>query len=283
MVCVYSPFMRVAALVLALSSVTLASWAPARSARADDGTEVPRQAGGAGKDLAGRAKARAGQLRNFAFSWLGTPYLWGGTTRGGIDCSGFLREMFRTVYNVELPRTTRDQINLGREVRIDFRDLGKSFEPGDLFFYVDLTGTPNHVVTYIGQGQFTHSAGGRGVVVEGFKALWGRRVVGRRVLVPARDTGVADDGPIPALAPFRPQEVPCPPSIRARADDVRRFRVESLGNQPPVREICEWKALEEALRSKPGPASEDNLKRIRQQIETLNSLEALADLLRPQR
>ena len=141
--------------------------------------------------------------KRFAFSWLGTSYLWGGTTRSGIDCSGFLREMFRTVYNVELPRTTRDQINLGREVRIDFRDLGKNFEPGDLFFYVDSTGTPNHVVTYIGQGQFTHSAGGRGVVIDGWKALWGRRIVGRRVLVPAREGGTVDDGPIPALAPFR--------------------------------------------------------------------------------
>ncbi len=272
---VYTPFMRVAALVLALSSIM---WAG--PVHADEGTEVPRRAGGAGKDLAGRAKARANELRNFAFSWLGTPYLWGGTQRTGIDCSGFLREMFRTVYNVELPRTTRDQINLGREVRIDFRDLGKNFEPGDLFFYVDATGTPNHVVTYIGQGQFTHSAGGRGVVVEGFKALWGRRVVGRRVLVPARETGGVDQGPIPALAAFRPQEVPCPPSIRARPEDVRRYRVETMGNQLEVRELCEWKALREALLAKPGPASEANARRIGQQVEWLDSLEALADTLR---
>lgn len=274
--CVYSGFMRVVALVLALSLTCPAGPAVAD----DDGTEVPRQAGGQAKDLAGRAKARANQLRSFAFNWLGTPYLWGGTTRSGIDCSGFLREMFRTVYNVELPRTTRDQINLGREVRIDFRDLGKNFEPGDLFFYVDSTGTPNHVVTYIGQGQFTHSAGGRGVVVDGWKALWGRRIVGRRVLVPAREGGTVDEGPIPALAPFRPQEVPCPPSIRARPDDVRRYRVEPLGTALGTRELCEWRALKDALEAKPGPASADNARRIAQQIEWLDSLEALADTLR---
>lgn len=268
--------MRVAALVLALS-LTI----PAPPAGADDeGTDVPRQAGGQAKDLAGKAKARAQQLRSFAFSWLGTPYLWGGTTRSGIDCSGFLREMFRTVYNVELPRTTRDQINLGREVRIDFRDLGKNFEPGDLFFYVDSTGTPNHVVTYIGQGQFTHSAGGRGVVVDGWKALWGRRIVARRVLVPAREGSSADEGPIPALAAFRPQEVPCPPSIRARPEDVRRYRVEPLGAALANRELCEWRALKDALEAKPGPVSAENAQRIAQQIEWLDSLEALADTLR---
>lgn len=272
----YIRFVRFSAVVLALSLTIsgVPAWAQ------DDGTQVPRQAGGTVKDLAGQAKARAVQLRNFAFSWLGTPYLWGGVTRGGVDCSGFLREMFRTVYNVELPRTTRDQINLGQEVRIDFRNLGKNFEPGDLFFYVDLTGTPNHVVTYIGQGQFTHSASGRGVVVEGFKALWGRRVVGRRVLVPARDNSGPDDAPIPALAAFRPQEVPCPPSIRPRPEDLRRYRVEPIGDAVDAREICEWKALEAALAAKPGPASEANIQRIKRQVEWLDSLEALADTLR---
>ena len=261
--------MRVAALVLALSLTSLASPVVAD----DDGTDVPRQAGGQAKDLAGRAKARANQLRSFASSWLGTPYLWGGTTRSGIDCSGFLREMFRTVYNVELPRTTRDQINLGREVRIDFRDLGKKFEPGDLFFYVDSTGTPNHVVTYIGQGQFTHSAGGRGVVIEGWKALWGRRIVGRRVLEPAREGSTIDDGPIPALAAFRPQEVPCPPSIRARPDDVRRYRVEPLDvRELYSRELCQVHALRDTLRETPNPIADANVERLVPYIEVLKSM-----------
>src|SRR6185503_17638703 len=54
--------------------------------------------------------SRAARIRDFANRWLGTPYLWGGDARGGIDCSGYSREMYREVFKVELPRTTKDQI-----------------------------------------------------------------------------------------------------------------------------------------------------------------------------
>jgi len=249
---------------------------------AQDGTDVPRQAGGAGKDLAGRAKSRAAALRNFAYSWRGTPYAWGGTTRDGIDCSGFLREMFRTVYNVELPRTTHDQINMGTEVRVQPSTLGKGFEPGDLFFYVDSTGTPNHVVTYIGQGEFTHSAGGRGVVIEGWRALWGRKVVGRRVLVPARD-GAASEGAIPSLAPFRPQEVPCPPDIRASPDEVRRYKNQPIGDASQIGggELCAMKSLMIALQAAPDAVAQANVAKLKLTIEWLRSLEAGRETFNP--
>lgn len=206
---------RVLARLAAIASIVLV----ATPALAQDGayTEVDKRGRRIEKKAEGRAATRANRLLGFVRTWLGTPYLWGGTTRGGIDCSGFLREMFREVYNVELPRTTRDQINLGQDVAVDPRSLGKNFEPGDLFFYVDRLGVPNHVVTYIGDGRFAHSASGRGVVIDRENALWGRRIVGRRVLVPASKQS-ATSLAIPAYAPIRPTEIPCPPDVRA--DDV---------------------------------------------------------------
>src|SRR5882672_10902629 len=50
--------------------------------------------------------SRAARIRDFANRWLGTPYAWGGDSKAGIDCSGYLRQMFRELFNVELPRTT---------------------------------------------------------------------------------------------------------------------------------------------------------------------------------
>lgn len=248
----------------------------------EDGVEVPKGSSAkATGSASGRAAQRARRLRAFAQDWLGTPYLWGGTTKSGIDCSGFLREMFRRIYNVELPRTTSQQISLGVPIRIDRAQLGRGFEPGDLFFYVDSTGTPNHVVTYIGSGQFTHSASGRGVVIDGYNALWGRRIIARRVLVPA-GAGDAPGGAFEPIAPSGPlvaEEIPCPPSIRARAEEIRRFRVEPIGDLRPYasREICDWKALKSALLARPGPATQENAARIDRQIEWLESIEALKE------
>lgn len=228
---------------------------------------------------------RAVAIRTFANRWLGTAYLWGGSTREGIDCSAYVRQMYRELFNVELPRTTKDQIHLGRGLAIDPRNLGKGFEPGDLFFYVDSIGVPSHVVTYAGNEQFTHSVSPRGVVLEGMKALWGRRVVGRRVLVPSKGGGARYDA-IPAAGPAVPMEIPCPPDIRAAPEDVRRFSRQEITAADMLarkdREICEWKALAARLGSSPDAVGKANVARIEQQIDWLQSLEALRGVLEEQ-
>lgn len=91
-----------------------------------------------------------------AQSWLGTPYLWGGNTRNGVDCSGFVKNVFDEV-GIVLPRTAQMQYNYSK--RIDWDDL----RPGDLLFYRK-NGKISHVALYIGKGEIIHSATGRGVV-----------------------------------------------------------------------------------------------------------------------
>ena len=87
------------------------------------------------------------EVLNIGRRYLGTPYLWGGTTPSGFDCSGFTQYVFRQV-GVNLPRTSREQIHAGQRVnRGDMR-------AGDLVFF----GNPiHHVGIYAGGGQMIHS------------------------------------------------------------------------------------------------------------------------------
>jgi cell wall-associated NlpC family hydrolase len=45
--------------------------------------------------------------------WLGTPYKWRGTSRQGVDCSGFVHTIFAEAFGIELPRRSRDQARVG--------------------------------------------------------------------------------------------------------------------------------------------------------------------------
>ncbi len=89
-----------------------------------------------------------------AYSYLGTPYRYGGTTPDGFDCSGFVRQVF-SENGISLGRSSRDQALEGKQVSLS--DL----KPGDLIFFnmnrrnrllID------HVGLYVGNGQFIHAA-----------------------------------------------------------------------------------------------------------------------------
>ncbi|WP_312471579.1 NlpC/P60 family protein [Neobacillus sp.] len=82
-----------------------------------------------------------------AKQYLGVPYVWGGTTPSGFDCSGFTSYVYRSV-GINLPRVSRDQQNLGTRIS------PSQVQPGDLVF----RGSPAyHVGIYIGGGQYIHA------------------------------------------------------------------------------------------------------------------------------
>ena len=98
------------------------------------------------------------KMYGFISDWWKTPYKWGGVSGRGIDCSAFTRILFKEVYHVQLPRTSREQYKLGKLVKTD--DLST----GDLLFFKNSRGIW-HVGTYIYEGFFVHSSSHEGVHV----------------------------------------------------------------------------------------------------------------------
>lgn len=87
---------------------------------------------------------------NFAKQFLGVPYVWGGTSPKGFDCSGFTQYVARR-FGVDLPRISQNQANAGQAVPVN------QLQPGDLVLFPGETNNgmsgPGHVALYIGNGQ----------------------------------------------------------------------------------------------------------------------------------
>ncbi|MED4750956.1 NlpC/P60 family protein [Brevibacillus choshinensis] len=84
---------------------------------------------------------------------LNTPYVLGGTTTSGFDCSGFTSYVFQKL-GVHLPRTSEEQFGGGKKISLD------EAQPGDLLFYDALgKGRVSHVAIYMGNGVIVHANG----------------------------------------------------------------------------------------------------------------------------
>jgi cell wall-associated NlpC family hydrolase len=83
-----------------------------------------------------------------AMQYLGVPYVWGGASPSGFDCSGFVMYVFAQV-GISLPHYTVAQYNYPNSVSVPRSEL----EPGDLVFFAGL----GHVGIYVGNGQFIHA------------------------------------------------------------------------------------------------------------------------------
>ena len=114
-------------------------------------------------------------LVSTALSLRGAPYLDGGTTPDGFDCSGFVQWVFGR-HGTRLPREVRDQFRTGRAV--DQREL----RAGDLVFFETVSRGASHVGIVVDSETFVHAPSSRGVVrVERLSALyWSQRFVGAR-------------------------------------------------------------------------------------------------------
>lgn len=112
------------------------------------------------------------RLIAFLENWYGTPYKYGGDKRTGVDCSAFTCLMMDTVYNVSLPRTSREQYAAGK--RIAKSDLAQ----GDLVFF-NTTGGISHVGVYLNNSKFIHASTSSGVMISDLEdAYFKKRYVG---------------------------------------------------------------------------------------------------------
>lgn len=100
----------------------------------------------------GPAAPKPSEIVSTARSFLGTPYLWGGTSPAGFDCSGFTWAVFRA-HGIDLPRDSGPQSEGGTAVRT------QDIAVGDLLFFAGRggRGAVHHVGIYIGHGKMIHS------------------------------------------------------------------------------------------------------------------------------
>jgi len=98
------------------------------------------------------------RLRSEVRQWIGTPYRYGGTSRKGIDCSGFVEMLYRDILICSIPGTTELQVKSGRAVSRE------KLHAGDLVFF-RLPSNKHHVGIYLGRTEFAHASTSRGVTI----------------------------------------------------------------------------------------------------------------------
>ncbi len=109
--------------------------------------------------------------------WKGVRYRLGGSTKKGIDCSGFVQRTFREQFGLELPRSTYEQQEMGKSVS------RSNLRTGDLVLF-RAGSTGRHVGIYIGNNQFVHASTSSGVIISSMnEPYWKKRYnEARRVL-----------------------------------------------------------------------------------------------------
>jgi cell wall-associated NlpC family hydrolase len=121
------------------------------------------------------ASGAAGAALSFALGQIGVPYVWGGESRAGYDCSGLVQAAYRTA-GVSLPRTAQEQFDAGPHL-----PAGAQLEPGDLVFFGSSTSDVTHVGMVVRSGEMVDAPHtGAFVRTESFPttigASWGEEV-----------------------------------------------------------------------------------------------------------
>ena len=142
-------------------------------------------------------------LRQAVDTWYGTPH--SSIAGRGFDCSNFVQRVYRDAFALDLPRSSRQQAEVGEAVGRD------ALRPGDLVFFTKgRRGPINHVGFYVGDGTFGHVSSSRGVMLSRLdETYWRDRYHTARRL---------------ALGASAPETTPADPPRPERRVDRRRNR-----------------------------------------------------------
>lgn len=101
------------------------------------------------------------ELALYAFidDWLGVKYKYGGTTKNGVDCSGFTNLLYNNVFKKELPRSSSDIAAVAKNV------AKKELSEGDFVFFSIRSNKVDHVGIYLANNRFVHASTSKGVII----------------------------------------------------------------------------------------------------------------------
>ena len=133
-----------------------------------------------GKDMheiSSGANYVARRIIQSSMDYLGVPYVFGGTSPYGFDCSGYVQYVF-ALAGISLPRTADVQYEVGSPISTT------ELVEGDLVFFSTYTWGASHVGIYIGDGSFIHASSSRGIAIDSLgSSYWSSHYIGaRRIL-----------------------------------------------------------------------------------------------------
>jgi lipoprotein Spr len=105
--------------------------------------------------------------------WYGTPYVLGGSTKDGIDCSAFVQAVYAKLFQIPMPRTAREQYKAARHIS------RTELKQGDLVFFNTRGSGISHVGIYLQNNKFVHAATSGGVMISDlFEEYWVKHFAG---------------------------------------------------------------------------------------------------------
>jgi cell wall-associated NlpC family hydrolase len=135
------------------------------------------QNSGEGKNTGATRDVETRKLTSTARSYLGVPYRYGGTTRRGMDCSGFVYRVYRDLGYDSFQRVSSQTL-----YRMGRRTQRHRLQAGDLCFFSS-SGRINHVGFYLGNNTFIHASSSRGIIITSLDdPYWSKKSAGFRTL-----------------------------------------------------------------------------------------------------
>lgn len=180
---------RTALLLITLSLTSCKSWQKSSPSSQANGPNIEHELlkgeskRGSRQEGEGKTKGRDGQrpsalsekeekeLMSFIKDWYGTPHKMGGTTKSGVDCSGFVIVTYREVFKKNFKGRRAEDI-FGELAIVKWENL----QFGDLVFFKVKGRRIDHVGIYVGDGDFAHTSSSRGVMISALNnPYWSKR------------------------------------------------------------------------------------------------------------